>query len=460
MIFLRYILREHISPFIFSVAVITFLFIMDFLRQMIDSILSKGLDPRVVLEIFVLNLAWIFALSIPMSVLVAALMAYGRLSSDNEITAMKSAGVHLFRLILPSLLGALVVAACLVYFNNHVLPEANHRASMLYLDISRKRPSAFIQEGFLIDDFKGYKIVIGSINPKTGDMRDIKIYQDEEGTRSLTFAKKGFIEYINQGEIVRFVLLDGETHQEDRENKGNYFRARFSRQIVYIDNVDDSFRRSTEKTRGDREMSSAMMLAEVRRYRAEQAVEKKDLARLAADFSLPGAAPAGGDGGKGAFDFAKVSPAAVDRIKSEEERKLRQITRRNNMILSKEQWISKYMVEVHKKYSIPAACLVFVLIGAPLGIMARASGMAMGASYSIAFFLIYWVCLIGGESLADRLVVRPWVAMWAPNLVIGALGVWLMIMEIRETPFLSFGWITGRFRAIAARLPLKRFLTS
>lgn len=452
MILFRYILREHLSPFLYALFVITFLFIMDFLIEMIDSILSKGLDPGIVLEIFILNMAWIFALSIPMAVLVATLMAYGRLSSDNEIVAMKSAGVHLFRLILPALLAAGIVAGGLIYFNNDVLPEANHRASMLYLDISRKKPAAFIQEGFLIDDFKGYKIIIGSIHPKTGEMKDIRIYQEGTEENTLTFARRGRLEYINGGEVIRFVLLDGESHREDAKNKGNYFRVAFERQEVYIDNVDDSFKRSKEKTRGDREMSAAMMMAEIRRYRGEQEAERRELARSAGADRRP-AARVDGAAAEKELDYAWAGPAVHARVLMEEERRLRNIVRRKNTIQSREQAVHRYLVEVHKKYSIPVACVIFVLVGAPLGIMARASGMAMGATYSIAFFLIYWVCLIGGESLADRMVIKPWLAMWGPNLLIGLLGIWLIITEIRETPFLSFEWIVNRRRTF-----LKRFI--
>jgi len=101
---------------------------------------------------------------------------------------------------------------------------------------------------------------------------------------------------------------------------------------------------------------------------------------------------------------------------------------------------------VHKKYSIPVACLVFVLIGAPLGIMARSSGIGVGVAYSLAFFILYWIGLIGGESLADRLMIPAWLAMWGPNIIIGAAGIWLTTRMVRETTFFSYGWLKKWFR--------------
>jgi lipopolysaccharide export system permease protein len=433
MLLFRYILREHLSPFIYGLSVITFLFVMDFIVQMIDSILSKGLDPFIILEIFILNLAWIVALSVPMAVLVATLMAYGRLSSDNEIVALKAAGVNMYRLIFPALAASAAVAGGLVYFNNQVLPEANHRASMLYMDISRKRPSAFIKEGFVIDDFKGYKIIIGHVEPKTGEMFDIKIYQEEEGATTLTFARMGLIDYINHGEVIRFTLFDGENHRQDAQHKGDYFRGTFRRQVIYIDNIDDSFRRSKEKVRGDREMSSQMMLREVAKYRRQKNEEAGKIAVLFKDEKPAGASPPAQ-----AFDYGGVPPRVYREVLSEEQRRLKLLARRANIVLSKKQIIAKYMVEVHKKYSIPVACLVFVLIGAPLGIMARSSGIGVGAAYSIAFFVIYWIFLIGGEALADKLIIPAWLSMWAPNMLIGGLGVWLVVKLVRETTFYPY----------------------
>jgi lipopolysaccharide export system permease protein len=93
---------------------------------------------------------------------------------------------------------------------------------------------------------------------------------------------------------------------------------------------------------------------------------------------------------------------------------------------------AQYMVEIHKKFSTAFACFVFVLIGAPLGIMARKGGIGTGILYSLAFFVIYWICLIGGENLADRLVVSPELAMWISNIIIGIFGIFLTRAMIRD----------------------------
>src|SRR4030042_4032253 len=123
----RYILKEHIGPFFFGLATITFVLIMDFLLELINLIIGKGIGFLTVMQVFVLNLAWMLALSIPMAVFVSTLMAFGRLSQDNEINALKATGVSLYRLILPALIGSVILSFGMIFFNDRVLPELNHR---------------------------------------------------------------------------------------------------------------------------------------------------------------------------------------------------------------------------------------------------------------------------------------------------------------------------------------------
>jgi lipopolysaccharide export system permease protein len=110
----------------------------------------------------------------------------------------------------------------------------------------------------------------------------------------------------------------------------------------------------------------------------------------------------------------------------------------------------EFEVEVHKKYSIPFACIVFILIGAPLGIMARKGGLAIGFSLSIAFFLIYWISLILGESLANDGTISPFLAMWGANILVGVLGIYLVIKAVRESTFIRWDEMWQKYRRLRA----------
>ena len=125
-------------------------------------------------------------------------------------------------------------------------------------------------------------------------------------------------------------------------------------------------------------------------------------------------------------------------IPPEERKILQQLQNEVRLLVNEQKQVNRYLVEIHKKYSIPAACIIFVLVGAPLGVMARRGGWTVGLGIGFVFFLIYWAFLIGGEKLADRGIIPPFWAMWAPNIFIGSVGIYLIIQTVRETTFIRW----------------------
>lgn len=160
-----------------------------------------------------------------------------------------------------------------------------------------------------------------------------------------------------------------------------------------------------------------------------------------------------------AFDLdSSVWPPASGEINLAINRSLRSIKRTIQLIASEINLIknykkqqNKYSVEVQKKYSIPFACIVFMLVGAPLGILAKKGGFAVGMSISLAFFIMYWTFLIAGENLADRGMVSPFWAMWSPNILIGSLGIYLSTRSVKKLGSWNADRITSQFRKIVKR---------
>ena len=442
MILARYILKEHIAPFLYALFVITFLFLIDFLVRILTSILSKGLGWHIVLEIIVLNMAWMLALSIPMAVLVATLMAFGRFSSDNEVTAMKALGISPFRAMVPVMIIAALLAVGLVYFNNDVLPEANFRAAALRNDIGRKKPTALITPKSLIRDFENYLIWIDKLDQASGALGGIRIYNVEPGKPiRYTYADSASMEYANEGKSILIHLVGGENHFVDPKDPTNYVRVRFRSQDVAIDNVDATLERHERSYRTDREMRIQDMYGIVKasenrlKSLREEYRDKIFDEMHALDIVLTA-------------DTVKDIPPrllqtfwwkqdplgqlSIAEMKRQEKDKMYLIERYERREQNELEEIGQYMVEIHKKFSIPMACLVFVFIGAPLGIMARRGGIGTGVIYSMAFFLLYWVCMIRGEAMADHRTLQPWLAMWGPNILVGLGGIFLVLRMSRE----------------------------
>lgn len=432
MILVRYVIKEHIAPFIAALSVITFLFVIDFLVTLLDSVMNKGLPLGIVLEIFALNLAWMLALSVPMAVLAACLMAFGRLSADQEITAVKAAGIPPLVLMRPILLLGALLMVLLTVFNNWILPEANHRSAALMSAISRKKPHAFIDEGRLLTQFPGVQIWIQDIDPESGVLRGVQIFESEGGEQPrIVTADSATIEYKDGGATLLLRLRSGENQILDRDDPAKFFRIRYQTQELVVRNVDTRLERRERKHRGDREMPVEMMLDVVGKARDsyDQVLEQNaqtiwtDMDTLLAALKGDTLIPASERGFREVSEEVSRHRRTIHRVQGIEKNRQRSMGRVAEQLGQEKKRIAQYWVEIHKKFSIPLACVVFVLVGAPLGIMARRGGIGTGVMYSLLFYIIYWVGLIGGENLADRLILQPFVAMWTPNIAIGVLGV-------------------------------------
>ena len=425
----RYVIKELLGPFVFALAVITFVLLMDFILDVLNKIINKGLSPGVVLEVFVLSLAWMLALSIPMAVLVAALMGYGRLSADSEIIACKACGVSMINLVTPGLIMGLILAVFLTWFNDRILPEANHRARLLMSDITRKKPTWSLEKNIFLDYFEGYHILVRSIDNKTSHISDITIldHKNPEAPRTIT-AKDGQIEFTPDGSKLKMILYNGEIHEPDPENPDRYRRVEFKKQTLTLQGSSTELVRSSSGTRGDREMPIGMMINENKKYEAKIRESEDTIDSLLA-VSLTELLNTGGVDSAGG---ARRSLAGRDALQKVNDI-LSRVEFETRNIRTYERHVNSRSVEIHKKFSIPAACIAFILIGAPLGVMTRKGGMATGIGLSLLFFIIYWAFLIGGEELADRLYLSGALAMWLPNIVIGGAGIILISVVMKRS---------------------------
>jgi lipopolysaccharide export system permease protein len=436
--------RQLWKPFLLGFAIVTFLLTLEFLLDYLDLFLGKGIPFLMVGRLFLLGLGWMVALSVPCGVLVAVLMAYGQMSQDNEIIALRASGVNLIAPMVPALVLSLVVTLGLVVFNNRILPETNHAFANLVAQIQRMRPTAQIQEGIFINDFEGYDLFIGKLDDRTGRMEDVLIIDssDSRGSPRTIRSRSGDLRFVPDQGTVTLDLRDGEIHEADPDAKdGRYRRLAFDRQTMHLSGAGDALARAVRRNRGQREMSTATMKKEIatleKEQRTYQAQIDSSLTRLGVRDAgeLPPLdpkelAPRGAHRLLGLIGQALGRPAPpppkLPDVSPAERRQIEELRIRLLQAKGLRRQIDSFSVEIQKKYAIPVACIVFVLIGAPLGMRARRGGLAAGF-LSVAFFLFYWACLIGGEQLADRGLLRPWLAMWVANLLLGAGGVYLTI---------------------------------
>ena len=442
----KYVLREHLGPFFFALALILFILLTDVVLQMMDQVLSKGLHWTVAARLLLYNLAWIVALAVPMAVLVAVIMAFGRLAADCEIMAAKACGIGFFRILRPALITAIFLDVLMILFNDLVLPDFNHRARNIYSNLRRQKAALVLKEkeGVFIHDLgKGqYSLLVQEVDEQRNRLLDITIYDASQPGPPLTLhAPAGSLRVFNNGEYIQITLLDGEFHRVDASHPERFTRGAFARQVIHIKDPRRALSDYRSSWRSDREMNVAAMRAKVRghhekRQRLEALMDSSvshfinRLNAVGVDehqeqpkiYRRQTASPTA--------DFDSLLTIEVEALKKKLANQQHQVERHIEDI-------DRYSVEIHKKFSIPSACIVFVLLGAPLGARVRRSGAAVSVAVSLGFFWIYWMFLIGGEELADRGFILPAVAMWAPNLTFGLLGGYLTWITAMDRPLLG-----------------------
>jgi lipopolysaccharide export system permease protein len=424
----RYVLRQHIAPFTFAVSALTLLMLLDQLAKQFHKLVGKGLGARVIAEVFFYSIPFIIAVIVPMAVLVAVLYAFNRLAADNEISAMKASGVSLARIAVPVVVAATFVAAGLVWFNDTVLPEANHRLASLRVSITRKEPTFALQERRVNEVIERRLFIQAArIDNASSRLDNVTIWDERDADRSRTiYADSGFMAFNEAQTDLYLTLHDGKV-EETRDSSPETFReVWFATQLFRIPEVGNELNRDLSKHRSDREQPVDSMLAQVREAEAEAVLVEqasRAMALAATSRRLGGLAP----------DEAELAPPDTAGVVADAWSAGRRLEvpssaynsfRANAIQLQRHrERANRFEVEIWKKFTIPAACIVFVLIGVPVAVRFRKGGVGLVVGVSLGVFCLYYVALIGGEKLADRQLLSPALAMWSPNILFGLIGI-------------------------------------
>ena len=494
----RYLARSHLGPFLFAVGALTGLLFLNAVAQRLNLLVGKGLGWQVIGEFLVLSLPHTIALTLPMGVLIAVLYTFSDLTANSEITALRAGGVPPTRLLVPMLVMGLGAGMTTYYFNDQILPEANHRLKKLMIDIANKSPTFRLRDQVVNpilmqeDGSISYYLQATEIDQASSALRDVTIFDVSSPSRHRTiYADRGEMAFNETQTDLYLTLHDGFVVETDDEREGTLLRTGFTTQIIPLRGVGDLLERGQEQTsRTDRELSVRGLLEEANNYRAQQVAASEEARRestravrvalglpvdvdslVAPDSAVADtiAAPAiiaGAEAGgsplvrvAGGLAVTPASRAFQDEIPDDGMTRGTAVSIRT----SQARWEiagdseDRYWTEIHKKLAISTACIVFVLLGMPLAIKLAGGGVGMVISVSVAIFGVYWSGLIGGENLANRGVVSPFWAMWLPNLIFGTWSLFLVRGMARDASTGRGGGWWDEFKfSIASRFERRR----
>lgn len=448
------LLKKHIGPFFFCFFTVMFILLMQFLILHVDKLVGKGLPMGIIIELILNNLAYMVVLAVPMAVLVATLMAFGKFSEWNELTAIRAAGINPIGLMKPVLITASLLFVFMAYFSNYILPEANHKARSLFLDIRMQKPAFDLQPGSFYDDIEGYTFLIRDIDSETDSLYDIRVFQEPGDNRKRAFisAERGWLEapddvtlslFLEDGSALRYVSESGRDRKETLE------RNTFNKYRMSFDLTDLAFSRSNpdQRSRNDRTMSAQAMLAVIDSIRAEQ---QKEFDKFRENTSQHIAIPYHYESHR-ILDIKDETLEDTLRIHQSDILTIDRLPNPNVQLQSLNRTIStidryrpdleslktnlswrdfriaEFSVEVHKKLSIPFACIVFVFLGAPIGMLTRKGNIGVAAIISAGLLTVYFVAIIQGEKLADRMIISPFMGMWGINIFLLIIGIILTL---------------------------------
>ena len=456
-------------PFVAALVTLLFLLLMQFLIAYLPDLVGRGLPVVAVAELIAYSLAYMVTLAVPMAWLIALLAAFGRLAESRGYLVAKSAGVSLVRMAWPALVVGLLLTTGMAYFNNEMLPEANHRMNGLWRDIRVSRPGFALTPGEFYTDVSGYAIRADAIpTDSAGLLVGVTVFESRNasgGTSTLT-AERARLQSQYGGQRLTMLLENGHIDRRTPGTPDAYERVSFGRYRMAFDlsSLGGFERRERDGGgRTDRSMRTSEMLAVVDSL-DQRAAALAD--SVGAALSRLGAAPqdaprtvqiasrdtaAAATIGTHRPVLGGLGDPARKRVYGLAQERARAVRSAADLAATSSEWdrqrADRFRVEIYKKNSIALACLVFVLIGVPLGLAMPRAGVGLVAALAVFVFLFYWITLVQGEKLADRGLLPPWLGMWAANVIVGVLGIYLVAREARDPAWRDpIRALAGRFK--------------
>ena len=468
----QFILKSFIGPFFAILLVVVFILVMQFLWLYIDELVGKGLSLKVILEFLGWGSITMLPLSLPLATLLASMMTLGTLGENNELLAIKAAGISLQRVLVPLGISCAIISVGAFFISNDLIPVAYNKIFTLRDDIGRTKEEIKIPTGTFYNGIEGYILRVDNRDDESGMMHGVMVYNHtgNKGNVSLTLADSAMMKMSKDKSYLSFVLYNGSNYEETNERKYRdttlqFQKIDFNRQEMIIPLENYAFQKS-DTSRFDDQVKS-MNLKQL--YHGQDSIgnlnviakkENYNTLRRSTTLRYNSQLDTTGKEGRTApfvmdeegWDDLAMEMAALVRAKnSANEMQMTLIT------YSRERFqytftLRNIDIEIFKKFALAIACFVFFFIGAPLGAIIRKGGLGASAIISVLFFVAYWVIDISGTKLAKDGAVGPFHGVFFSSYVLLPTGLFLTWKAINDSAVMNMDMLKSGFRKIKSKI--------
>lgn len=459
----KFLLKSFIGPLIFTFFIVLIILLLQFLWMYIDELAGKGLDFKILSELLYHFALTFVPTALPLGILLASLMTFGNMGEFSELSALKSSGIPLLRIMRPLIILIGIISVVSFFFSNNVLPYSTDKARTLLWDIRKKKPDINIQAGSFYNGVPDFSIKITTKDPATNRLNNLIIYDHRErrGNYSVILADSGYMKSTKDETGLIMTLYNGHGYTEMTEKyisqAARKFPSRrddFKEQTIVIPLTGFDLQRSEE---GLFKSNAAMLNISQLNFTIDS-LNKKNANKLYTEFRdfenvKLYSVRYGNSGVKKTEDNSKNkffdTKAIYDSLPLLDKRTVLQKAIENLKVGSSVlmevdesqkydiRTIRRYEVEWNKKLTMSFACLVFFFIGAPLGAIIRKGGLGTPAVISIFFFVIYYVISISGQKLVEENVVGTFAGMWAASYILMPVGIFLTYKATTDSVILN-----------------------
>jgi len=367
----RYVGREVVIPFLIGLAIFTFILLTARILKLVELVVNRGVPLLQMMKIFLYVTPAFFEVTVPMAFLLALLWGFGRLSADQEITALKSCGVSLYQMALPVGIFTLFVLGGTFLLTLYVRPWSNTALKQVFYEVTKTRATAGLKEKTFNDDFEGLVIYAEEIQPPGTILHGVMIADNRDPqSKNTLFARSGFVLTNEDKHLLTLSLHDGTMHGAESSGKG-YQTTNFSvyEKFDVTLNLATAFAEAKKPDRDPQDMPLAELQSTIQQKKAAQTSYNTEL------------------------------------------------------------------VELHRRFSLPFSCVVFGLIALPLSIQPTRILRSHGFATGLGIIFVYYILLTVGETLGKKGVLPAALSLWLPNITLGGIGLLLFQRAAREIRF-------------------------